>query len=276
MWGIDDAIIAAGILGTASLGSSAIGAASRVSPTSTTHQAKLGLKYGKLYDTWAAQNMPSLNREGMTKAGFNPILAINSGQAAHGMPSFSGNGAYDSVGDLGFGDAVSSAVDGYFGFKNQKQQLENMESQKQMFDSQAELNRKRADLSAAQTRNTDADTLNKSGIHSKNAWELGTKIFDRVFRNKRLPAGAPSVGSVGSAKMIHDNFARYPADYDYNARYKVGDKLPVDKYKLDTAPRKRVTIHTPRNDPEYDKKVKKAKRDRFWRDVVFAQSVWPR
>lgn len=275
MFGFDDAVVGAGILGASALGSSAISAASRVSPTSTTHQAKLGLKYGKLYDTWSAQNMPSLNREGMERAGFNPILAITNGQAAHGMPSFSGNGAYESVGDLGFGDAVSSAVNGYFGIKQQRQQLDNMKSQKDMFDTQAELNRRRAELTTAQTQNTDADTFNKRGIHAKNAWELGSKIFDRVFSSKPLSAVNPSVGSDNSAKMIYDNYAHYPPDYDLRSRTVPSDYPPKDRYKLDTGPRKRVKILTPR-DEGFEKHVKKAKRENWLRDVNFSRYVWPR
>lgn len=123
----------AGTIGAAAqLGSDLFGAATRQAPTSSTHQAKLGLKYGKLYDEWSARNMPKYNRAGMEAAGYNPILAYSDGQAAHGMPSIAGASAYDSFQS----PDLQSAVSAYFqqqereqGLDMQRQQIANAKAQ---------------------------------------------------------------------------------------------------------------------------------------------------
>lgn len=241
-----------------SIASPIVQATSRISPSSTTHQAKLNLKYGKLYDTWAAQNMPTLNRQGMEAAGFNPILAINSGEAAHGFSGVSGHSGMSGIqSDLG---DIGSAAGAYLDLKNKEQMLDNLQSQKAMFDSTTRLNDTKSGLTVAQTRNTDADTLNKSGLHSKNGWELGSKVFDRLFRGgyfRALPPDAvqrpylpPAPSTFGDTSSASGSYRSW------------SDFAPRDsRLRLDTAPRQRYRVET----PSLDEVRRKARDDAFER-----------
>lgn len=127
------------ILGGASLLGSLGGAGMQIAgakkPSSSTHLAKLNLKYGKLYDEWAAKNLPTLNRAGMEAAGFNPILAINSGHSASGMANTPGHSAYDALGGAGktIGDSVSNALNAV----HSASQLDLMDAQKDLMNAQA-------------------------------------------------------------------------------------------------------------------------------------------
>lgn len=118
-------IAALGAAADAGLKAADVGAklATAQKATSSTHQAKLGLKYGKLYDEWAARNMPTLNRAGMEAAGFNPILAINSGESAHGMANVGGHAAFGGI-DTDMAGSASSAIDAYYGIERQKKALD--------------------------------------------------------------------------------------------------------------------------------------------------------
>lgn len=160
MFGIDDAaaaMIGAGIIGTAGLGSSAISAASQQAPSSTTHQAKLNLKYGKLYDEWSARNLPSLNRQGMEAAGFNPILAYSQGTTGHGMGSVSGAPPYNSIGNADFGSDVSSAVQAYFDIRSRQNQLAQQEANINLTNAQS-------GLSVARTAESLDNVENPNGL----------------------------------------------------------------------------------------------------------------
>ena len=118
--------LSAAIIGGAALAGAGISAFSAKGPSSSTHLAKLNLKYGKLYDEWAARNMPSYNRAGMEAAGFNPILAITAGQAAHGMANTPGHGAYDASGGAGseIASGVASAVNAYYDLAQKKENVD--------------------------------------------------------------------------------------------------------------------------------------------------------
>lgn len=137
MFGIDDAIVAAGVTALGSMAGAGITAASQHAPSSTTHQAKLNLKYGKLYDEWSAKNMPSLNREGYERAGYNPILAFQSGGTGHGMGSVSGSPAYNSIGDVDFGSSLSSAISAYYDIKQRNAALDNAKAQTNLVNANA-------------------------------------------------------------------------------------------------------------------------------------------
>lgn len=68
--------------------------------------AKKALQYQKALATWQAKNMPSLQKEGLIKAGYNPLLALSGigGQSLPSafsgfmpsIPSSSGEGGYDA------------------------------------------------------------------------------------------------------------------------------------------------------------------------------------
>lgn len=147
MFGIDDAIVAAGVTALGSMAGAGITAASQQAPSSTTHQAKLNLKYGKLYDTWAAENLPTLNRSGMENAGFNPILAYSQGHSGTGFSGVSGSPAYSSIGNADFGSTVSSAVNAYLDFKTRQNNLMLQNEQLKVLSSQADRNTAQAELS---------------------------------------------------------------------------------------------------------------------------------
>lgn len=69
--------------------------------------SKKQLKRAIQFASWQAQNLPSLQREGLEKAGFNPLLALgghfggnvgsSSFQTFQGMPSHPGSGGSSSV-----------------------------------------------------------------------------------------------------------------------------------------------------------------------------------
>lgn len=125
-------------------------------------EAELNKDYAK----WSATELPKLNRQGMTDAGFNPLLAINSGTGTQG--SVSGSSPSISVPQLDVG-AISSALGNVTDVKQkermidnqehlQEAQIDSLEHSNAKSDADAALARSQALLANAQTDYTKVQT----------------------------------------------------------------------------------------------------------------------
>lgn len=71
------------------------------------NQAKLNYNNSVKYAQWSAENTPSMNRAGLTKAGYNPMLAVQNSTGGVNAGSFAGSAHVDTP-DVG--SAVSAGV----------------------------------------------------------------------------------------------------------------------------------------------------------------------
>lgn len=197
--------LSAAILGGAALAGSGITALSTKKPSSSTHLAKLNFKYGKLYDEWAAKNMPRFNREGMEAAGFNPILAITAGQAAHGMANTPGHGAYDASGGAGseLASGIASAVNAYYDLAQKKENVALTKEETKLKEAQTKL----TDFQREHPGNPLQALGAQGGLFDKVGDWIGKKIgnFQGWRLNRRIEKARSSSSASGNYHNRNNN-----------------------------------------------------------------------
>lgn len=188
------------------------------------NQARLNFDNSVRLSQWSAENMPSMNRAGLTKAGYNPMLAVQNSTSGASAGSFAGTASTQPVDYM---SGVSAGV-------ANAQSLLRLRNETEQTESNIKTNEATARNQNAEAANKEAENPFISKREQANLGKLGaetsklqreTDYFDALEDNMiKMRELQEKLGMAGIGAQI------YSANKAYNAST-YGRDIELEKTK---------------------------------------------
>lgn len=188
------------------------------------NQARLNYDNSVNFSKWSAQNMPSMNRAGLIKAGYNPMLAVQNATSGASAGSFAGSASTQPVDYM---SGVSAGV-------ANAQSLQRLKNETEQTESNIKTNEATARNQNAEASNKEAENPFISKREQANLGKLGaetsklqreTDYFDALEDNMiKMRELQEKLGMAGVGAQI------YSANKAYNAST-YGRDIELEKTK---------------------------------------------